>query len=205
MKVLVRQLVEMDVPRSKIESKLLKEFQLASINSVTFNSIIDDARNHVGYRSDGHEVAGLVHWMQNNENKFAHYQIGVDADLRCNKLFFINQSMIVDSKRIGQVLIMDCTCKTNRFGWALFICVGVNQHLKTVLLSETLQKAEESLLTHVIFRGNSADPFEPINDGLLPSSLQQLELDYNQIRDDDAKAMATALQHNISSATLSLE
>ena len=143
MKVLVRKLVELDVPRGKIELELLKEFQIASINSVTFNSVMEAARSHIGYRSDGHEVAGLVEWLQNSENKLAHYQIGHDADLRCNKLFFMSQSMLLEFKRSGQVLIMDCTCKTNRFGWALFVCVGINQHLKTVLLSIALQKTED--------------------------------------------------------------
>ena len=143
MKEIVRKLIKLDVPRCKIESHLLKEFQIASINSVTFRSVIEDARRHVGYRSDGHEVKTLVDWIQTPQNKSAHYHIGTDADLRCNKLFFMNQTMMLDFKYTGQVLIMDCTCKTNRFGWALFVCVGVNQHLKTALLSIALQKSED--------------------------------------------------------------
>ena len=145
MQSVVLKLIKLDVPRSKIEIYLKEEFGITSINSTTFKSIIENARTKLGYQEDGTEVARLVDWLQSDDNKLSYYQIGHDADLRCNKLFYMNQSMLGDFRRNGQVLVMDCTCKTNRFGWALFLCVGINQHLNSVILSIALQKSEDIL------------------------------------------------------------
>jgi hypothetical protein len=139
----VKRLVKLEVPRGIVEKELKETFNIQTINSVTFRSVIENARDAVGKPEDGHDVAAVAEWLQTDSNNSSFFQIGLDNDRRCNKLFFMNQAMINDFRRIGQVLIMDCTCKTNRLGWALFVCVGINQHLKSVILAVAAQKSED--------------------------------------------------------------
>ena len=139
----VRQLILLDVPRGKIERNLKTDFNIKTINTVTFKSVMEKARINVGLQPHSDEVARLVDMIQNEIQEEAHYRIGHDDDFRGNKIFYMSETMIQDFKKIGQVLVMDCTCKTNRFGWALFVTIGINQHLKTTLLAIALQKSED--------------------------------------------------------------
>jgi hypothetical protein len=144
MKKMILYLIEAGARRGCIERVLKKEFQLQSINSITFKSLMADVRQSAGLIPNGDEVEKLVNWLEEDiRNNSAFYRIGLDEDGVCNKIIYLHDSMISEFRRNGQLIICDCTCKTNRLGWPLFIIVGIDQFLHTRLLCAAIHKHED--------------------------------------------------------------
>ena len=70
------------------------------------------------------------------------FDIVVDEELTAQTIFFMHRTMIESFRRCGQFLVMDSTCKTNRFGMNLFLICGFNEHLNCALYGCALMKDE---------------------------------------------------------------
>ena len=55
----------------------------------------------------------------------------------------MSKDMISTFRRSGQFILMDATCKTNRFGMPLVLLAGVNEIKKTVILALALIQVED--------------------------------------------------------------
>jgi len=95
------------------------------------------------------EVNELAEWFMSQERsasdpKSCHFAIRVDDSNTCDGLFFMSMDMKTSFGRNGQFLIMDATCKTNRFGMQLVLLVGSNQILRTCIFGMALIATESA-------------------------------------------------------------
>jgi hypothetical protein len=106
--------------------------------------MLQKARIKAGLGS-GNEVQGLVnHFLSiKNAGEDCHFGISVDDSGRCDRIFFMSASMKKAFCRNGQFVLMDSTCKTNRFGMLLVLLVGINQVCRTVILGIGLLLMED--------------------------------------------------------------
>jgi hypothetical protein len=63
----------------------------------------------------------------------------IDLDgMLVSRIFYMSAEMLHHSQRNGQVLMMDTTFSTNRFGWPLCLLCGVDENYHTVLFGVAL-------------------------------------------------------------------
>ncbi|MGH7240017.1 MAG: transposase [Candidatus Saccharimonadales bacterium] len=62
-------------------------------------------------------------------------RMAVDEEMVTDRIVYISKAMKYNLERNGDLIIMDTTCKTNRFGLPLLVLVGVNQYYHTVILA----------------------------------------------------------------------
>jgi hypothetical protein len=94
------------------------------------------ARMMLGMGEEG-EVRTLQEWMeeQRTGNQDNHFDVRLDEHGVCCGLFFMSADMKASFLRNGQFVVIDSTCKTNRFGMQLVLLVGSNEILRTVIFA----------------------------------------------------------------------
>jgi hypothetical protein len=124
-----------------------------------FHNMLGVARKRAGLGQPG-EVRQLLSF-------FREVQLGSPAAFfdsrledgtdRCDGVFFMSAEMKTMFIRCGQFLVIDATCKTNRFGMMLVLLVGVNQIQRTVILAVgLLAKENTELYTWFLDRAKSS-------------------------------------------------
>lgn len=130
-------------------------FPELNVSDILYKNMIQRARREVGLAPTGNEVQGLINYFFSirNNGEDCYFAINVDDSGRCDRIFFMSAYMRDTFRRNGQFILLDSTCKTNRFGMALVLLVGVNQAVRTVIFGIGLLISEDIpsyqwLLTH---------------------------------------------------------
>ena len=115
------------------------------MTDILYKNMIQRARRGAGLAPAGNEVQGLINYFFSikNDGGDCYFAINVDDSGRCDRIFFMSAYMRDTFRRNGQFILMDSTCKTNRFGMALVLLVGVNQVVRTVILGIGLLISED--------------------------------------------------------------
>src|SRR5271170_4952788 len=68
----------------------------------------------------------------------------VDASNAIDVILFSHPEQIALSRRFGDVLIVDCTYNTNRFGLPMCVIVGVDNQNKTFISAIAFTRSEDT-------------------------------------------------------------
>jgi hypothetical protein len=107
-----------------------------------FNNMLNKARIQAGIGHQPGQVQALLEYLQQH-GPGGYSNAHVDVDNRCDRIFYMSEEMISTFRRNGQFVLMDATCKTNRFGMMLVLLVGVNQIMRTEIMAISLIVAED--------------------------------------------------------------
>ena len=110
------------------------------VDHSVFHNLLNQVKHSMGVPvlSCG-EFKLLLAWLeeeQDAQRAYARYDTTEDREV-C-RVMYMARDMRYNFERNGQVLIMDTTHKTNRFGWPLLLVCGINEHFNTVILAVAL-------------------------------------------------------------------
>jgi hypothetical protein len=91
-------------------------------------------------------VSDLIKFLVGRQMKgeLGYFNMDMDEETeKCSRLFYMSAAQVAAFRRFGQFLVMDATCKTNRFGMPLVLIVGVGDTATTVLLAVALVSQED--------------------------------------------------------------
>jgi MULE transposase domain len=102
------------------------------------------ARQMLGMGRPG-EVSDLLEWFKQTDRSRpgGSFNFRCDDTSTCDALFFMSSEMKESFHRYGQFIVVDATCKTNRFGLQLVLLVGNNQITRTVIFGMALLARED--------------------------------------------------------------
>jgi hypothetical protein len=127
------------------------EFPTVKLSDVLFTTVLTRARALLGLGQPG-EVQKLREFFKEQAaTGVSYYDDRTDESNRCDAIFFMSDEMKAMFCRNGQFILVDATCKTNRFGLMLVLVIGVNQIHKTVLMAVGLLAKENTELYTWLF------------------------------------------------------
>ncbi len=136
-------LLMLKVDRATITATLISEHKLGRIDPMAMKNILSSRRRKLGLTDGGEQIKSLIDWMkQQRDEQAAAFDVSVDEDLRADGIFYMASESIAAFQRNGQVLVLDATCKTNRYGMQLVVLIGVSEHFRSEMYAFCLIKRE---------------------------------------------------------------
>ena len=109
-----------------LRQQIAERYQL-SVDRRTFLDLVQRSKLELGIQDGQDDFDALVPWlMKEIGERGAFGRLDVDGAL-VSRIFYMSAEMIHHSRRNGQVLLMDTTFNTNRFGWPLCLLCGVDE------------------------------------------------------------------------------
>lgn len=109
------------------------------LNRSTFTDLVQRTKAQLGIRDGQADFNSLIQWLQQQMlGGAAIARVHIDADVKVSGIFYMSAAMLHHSRRNGQVLLMDTTFSTNRFGWPLCLLCGLDEHNYTIILAVAL-------------------------------------------------------------------
>ena len=125
----------------KLKRHILEKFKIVYFDQILFKNSLARVRTELGYYDVNGDFQRALNWMRDQTlNADSFYNIHLDEDNRASGLFFMTYSMIQNFHRNGQLLVMDGTCKTNRYDMNLFLITGVDHHGNSSIMAVSLLK-----------------------------------------------------------------
>ena len=114
----------------------------------TWRSILQVARLKAGITQQLSQVQELLSYLVSRRGGDGEVQDFLKMDWdpfgeTLRRVFFTSGLMIAQFKQYGQFVVMDATCKVNRFGMPLVLLVGVDDTHTTSIFGVGLIRAED--------------------------------------------------------------
>jgi hypothetical protein len=139
----VRELVLANFSSYRIRNYISKKHNLPPLLPAVWSSLIRAIKTELGIHDAGQDLQALIERLTKERNESgAIFDMTVDGDLTVTAIFFMSRAMVASFHRCAQFVVMDSTCKTNRFGMSLFLVCGVDEHKHIALYATTLMKDE---------------------------------------------------------------
>jgi hypothetical protein len=139
----VKELVLANFPSYRIRNYISTKHQLPSLVPAVWNSLIRAIKTELGIHDAGEDLQTLIERLTKERNDSgAVFDLTVDGDMTVTTIFFMSRAMVASFRRCAQFVVMDSTCKTNRFGMSLFIVCGVDEHMHIALYATAFMKDE---------------------------------------------------------------
>jgi hypothetical protein len=139
----IKTLVQADFAPYKIRAYIAQKHNLPPMLASVWGSIIRSIKSEMGIHSAGEDLKALIERLTDERNeRGAVFDFVVDGDLTVTTIFFMSRAMLESFRRCAQFVVMDSTCKTNRFGMSLFLVCGVDEHMHIVLYASAFMKDE---------------------------------------------------------------
>jgi hypothetical protein len=138
----VRSMINSGMRGVEAERRYLMKVHNITIERDVFHNLVKKTKRDLGIVDSSEDFKGLLYWLQGEmASRAAVARMRVDDQgSRVTAVFYQSADMIHHLDRNGQVLMMDTTFKTNRFGWPLLLICGVDQHNCTVLLAVAIMQ-----------------------------------------------------------------
>jgi len=108
-----------------------------------WDSLVKAIKKEAGILSAGEDLSELITRLkEERDEKGAVFDMTANEEDVVQTIFFMHRTMIESFRRCGQFLVMDSTCKTNRFGMSLFLICGFDEHLRCALYGCALMSDE---------------------------------------------------------------
>jgi hypothetical protein len=139
----VKQLVVANFPSYRIRNYICSKHNLPPLVPAVWTSLIRAIKTELGIHDAGQDLQTLIARLTKERNeRGAVFDMTVDGDLTVTAIFFMSRAMVASFHRCAQFVVMDSTCKTNRFGMSLFLVCGVDEHMHIALYATALMKDE---------------------------------------------------------------
>ena len=104
----------------------------------TFANLVKSYKSNLGCQDAQADFDALVPWLlQEIREQGAIGAVDMNGAL-VSAIFYMSAEMVHHGRRNSQLIMMDTTFNTNRFGWPLCLICGVDEHHHTVLLAVAL-------------------------------------------------------------------
>jgi MULE transposase domain len=135
----VRKMLKSGMHCVESERRFLQEEHEVTITRDVFHNLVKKTKAELGIVDSSKDFRGLLEWLQKEMSSTTAYaRSRLDESLHVCSVFYMSADMIYQTRRNGQVLLMDTTFKTNRFGWPLLLICGVDEHFQSTLLAVAL-------------------------------------------------------------------
>jgi hypothetical protein len=139
----VQELVLADFPSYRIRNYICGKHNLPPLVPAVWTSLIRAIKVELGIHEAGQDLQALIARLTKERNEGgAVFDMTVDGDMTVSAIFFMSRAMVASFHRCAQFVVMDSTCKTNRFGMSLFLVCGVDEHMHIALYATALMKDE---------------------------------------------------------------
>jgi len=139
----VTELVLANFPSYRIRNYITHKHQLPSLTPAVWNTLIRSIKTELGIQNAGEDLQTLIERLTKERNDSgAVFDLTVDGDMTVTAIFFMSRAMVQSFRRCAQFVVMDNTCKTNRFGMSLFLVCGVGEHMHIALYATAFMKDE---------------------------------------------------------------
>jgi hypothetical protein len=130
-------------PSYRIRTFISQKHQLPPMTPAVWSTLIRSIKIELGIHDAGEDLQALVARLTQERNESgAVFDMSVDGDMTVSAIFFMSRAMVASFHRCAQFVVMDSTCKTNRFGMSLFLVCGVDEHMHIALYATALMKDE---------------------------------------------------------------
>jgi hypothetical protein len=120
-----------------------RNFPLHPVTSILFKNMLRAARQMLGMGQEGEMSAALAWFAEQCDTRpGTSYGQRVDDRNMCTGIFYMSPEMKASFTRNGQFIMVDATCKTNRFGMPLILLVGANEINKSAIFAIGLLMTE---------------------------------------------------------------
>jgi hypothetical protein len=129
----------------RIRNFITQKHTIPPMLPAVWTSLVRSLKIEMGIQDAGDDLAVLVERLTSERNeRGAVFDMQVDSfgDLTVSTIFFMSREMMASFRRCGQFVVMDSTCKTNRFGLNLFLVCGVDEHEHIALFAAAFMKEE---------------------------------------------------------------
>ena len=139
----VKELVLANFPSYRIRNYICGKHDMPPLVPAVWTSLIRAIKTELGIYDSGRDLQALIARLTKERNEGgAVFDLTVDGDLTVSAIFFMSRAMVSSFHRCAQFVVMDSTCKTNRFGMSLLIICGVDEHRHIALYATALMKDE---------------------------------------------------------------
>jgi hypothetical protein len=139
----IKELVLANFPSYRIRNYICSKHQLPPLVPAVWTSLIRTIKTELGIHEAGQDLQALIARLSKERNDSgAVFDLTVDGDMTVSAIFFMSRTMVASFRRCAQFVVMDSTCKTNRFGMSLFLVCGVDEHMHIALYATALMKDE---------------------------------------------------------------
>ncbi|CAG8832325.1 2756_t:CDS:2, partial [Gigaspora margarita] len=135
----IQMLYDSGVPVPTIVNMLTEQYNRYIHNKDVYNSLNHQSRDYVKGLS---QTAELLNNLNNNDEYLVNYSIN-DEKLHC--LFFATRAALSTFNCYPEILLMDSTYKTNRFGMPLLLVSGIDAMGISFLIASCLLANETTL------------------------------------------------------------
>jgi hypothetical protein len=124
-----------------------RQFPLLPVTPILFKNMLRVSRQLLGMGQEG-EMSALFDWFaeQSTSHPDTSYAQYVDDRNVCTAVFYMSTEMKSSLRRNGQFIMIDATCKTNRFGMPLIVLAGANEINKCAIFAIGLLMSETILM-----------------------------------------------------------
>ena len=139
----VTELVLANFPSYRIRNYITNKHQLPALTPAVWSTLIRSIKTELGIQNAGEDLQTLIERLTKERNDSgAVFDLTVDGDMTVTAIFFMSRAMVQSYRRCAQFVVMDNTCKTNRFGMSLFLVCGVDEHMHIALYATAFMKDE---------------------------------------------------------------